>query len=402
MIGWSSATAGLEVLDAPSPSDVGPAVALARGLGVALGVVVLALLAGCARTDECRLASDCPARQFCVQGLCVAECREDRDCEDGEACRAGRCQAREARERLCASALDCEVGETCSAGVCQVVRFVGDAGAGGQPTDAGTSTPDGGSGVDAGPVGLPYGAVCAAASECASNLCLGPTGEDTGRCTRTCGADTDCAYPDRCLEIPGAGRLCAQEATGLPVGAPCPNGPETCASGLCVDAQDGSGPVCTQQCAPLPGCPPNLTCQPVPDGTGGAVAVCIPGQGRGFGEACSAARECATQLCVGSGSSGVCTSLCSQVPCPTGWACTLANDGSGNDFRVCAPEGAAGGGFGAACTGASGCQSGLCLHDARTGSAFCTAYCSSSAECTGVAGLACVSLANGARVCGPI
>lgn len=364
---------------------------------VAAGIGLL--LVGCAQTDECRLASDCPANQFCVQGLCVAECREDRDCDDGEACRAGRCETAEARNRLCASALDCEVGETCAAGVCRVVSFVSDAGT--PPADAGTPPPaDAGVPIDTGPQLLPYGAVCMRASECESNLCLGPTGASSGRCTRSCNADGDCAYPDRCLDIEGAGRLCGQEQAGLPVGAACPNGPSECASGMCVDAQGGSGPVCTQTCSSLPTCPPNMTCQPVPDGSG-SLPVCIPGQGGGFGQSCGAASECATNLCIGVGNGGVCTSLCSQVPCPSGWACTLANDGMGNDFRVCAPEGALSGGFGQSCTGASSCQSGLCIHDARTQSAFCTAYCNSDADCAAVPGLACVVLQGGVQVCGP-
>jgi hypothetical protein len=380
---------------------------LARALVVALVLGLGGSVLGCAETPECRLSSDCPAPLFCVEGLCAAECREDRDCRAGEACREGVCRMREAGRRLCATAVDCEVGETCAGGVCERVRLVRDAGApagdGGAspnpPVDAGAPVDAGG--ADAGPPGLPYGAVCARAADCASNLCLGPQGASSGRCTEACTTDADCFYPDTCLDIQGAGRFCGQAPSGRATGDPCPSGASECASGLCVDTMTGSGPICTQPCGGLPACPAGLTCQPVPDGQGGAVAVCIPGSGGGFGASCGAAADCATGLCVGVGGGGVCTALCASTPCPSGWSCTLAEDANGSPFRICAPAGAVGGQFGDACAGSSGCASGLCLFDARTSSAFCTQRCASHADCASVPGLRCVALASGAQVCGP-
>lgn len=395
--------AGLEVFDAPASR----ATRRFRWEAV-LGALLIASLGGifgCSSSGECRLTSDCPDPLFCVEGLCVAECREDRDCAANDVCREGRCSPRETGQRLCGTALDCDVGETCANGVCERVRFVspnppdaGVADTGVSESDAG-ATPDAGP-PDMGPAGLPYGAPCSNASECQSTLCLAPAGTSTGRCTTRCATDDECFFPDTCLEVPGAGRLCGQSVAGKPTGAACPGGASECASGLCVDTMDGSGPICTETCSSLPSCPPNMTCQPVPDGQGGALAVCINGSGRGFGEACTAARDCATNLCVSVGASGVCTSLCNQVPCPSGWSCVVAEDPSGA-FRVCAPDSAVGGRFGDPCTAASACQSNLCLLDPRTNSAFCTESCISNADCTSVPGLACVTLLNGARVCGP-
>ena len=386
----SATEAGLEVLDRPARTVSGLGALLARSFALALLVAGLGWLVGCTSPSECRLASDCPAQQFCVQGLCVAECREDRDCATGEACRAGRCRPREATERLCASALECDVGETCAAGLCTPVRFVGS-----DPGTPDAGVPDAGGGL------LPYGAVCERASACESGLCLAPTGSSSGRCTRACAGDGECQYPDRCLDVPGAGRLCGQASAGLPSGAPCPNGPEACATGLCVDVPGGSGPVCTQQCSPLPACPPNLTCQPVSDGTDTSVPVCVPGEGGGFGQGCAAAADCATGLCVEVGGGGICTSTCDTIPCPRGYACTAAQGPAGGSFQICAPEGALGGRFGDACTGASTCASGLCLFDARTGGAFCTETCLSDADCRAVPGLACVLVDGSVAVCGP-
>ena len=394
--------AGLEVF-APLSSGSRSLRRVLEALAWVFFVAALGGLFGCSSSGECRLTSDCPSPLFCVEGLCVAECREDRDCSETDVCREGRCSPREVGQRLCGSALDCDAGETCANGVCEQVRFVSpsppDAGVGGgSETDAGT--PDAGMPAQ-GPAGLPYGAPCSAASECTSSFCLAPAGTTTGRCTERCVADSDCFFPDTCLDVPGAGQLCGQPVAGKPTGAACPGGPSECGSGLCVDSMDGSGPICTETCSSLSICPPNMTCQPVPDGRGGAVPVCINGSGAGFGEGCAAARDCATNLCVAIGAGGLCTSLCQQVPCPSGWSCVVAEDQSGA-FRVCAPDSAVGGRFGDPCTAASACQSNLCLLDPRTSQAFCTEPCVSNADCTSVPGLACVTLLTGARVCGPL
>lgn len=397
--------AALEALDVPTSSSSAPVRGLAFSALAAVLISALGAATGCSANEECRLSSDCPSPTSCVEGFCVAECREDRDCPSNQTCYEGSCQDGLTSSRLCSTSFECEVGETCSGGMCTAVRIVlPDAGvaidSGTAPADAGIEQPDLGT-PDTGPSLLPYGAVCAGGSECLSGYCLGVSGSSSGRCTDACSTDDDCYYPDTCLDIDGAGKLCGQNPSLSPTGAACPNGPETCATGLCVDSMDGSGPICTQQCSPLPACPAQMTCQPVPDGSGGSVPVCIAGTGGGFGETCTAAADCATSLCVGVGTTGVCTSLCSTVPCPIGWTCTLAEE-NGQSFRVCAPEGAVGGQFGDTCTGAASCSSGLCLNDARTGSAFCTERCTVHADCAAVSGLTCVTLSSGVSVCGPL
>jgi hypothetical protein len=372
-------------------------------------VITLLSLAGCTPlAGECRLNSDCPPGATCAAGRCAVECREDRDCAGGRACVEGRCGGAPdaGRDRLCVSARECADGETCLGGLCSTVTLVVDAGTaadvdggGGAGPDA--SAPDGGAGpvADGGvAASLPYGAPCTGGSQCASGLCLGAG--STGRCTVPCTADAQCFYPDRCLEVPGAGRLCGSSGSGAPAGAPCPGGSAECASGMCL-ALAGRPPVCTQPCASLPTCPAGMTCVPIPDGAGSSSPLCAPGSGLGFGAACTASSQCFTQLCLGVGSGGVCTIGCAQVPCPAGYACVQVEDGSGGTVPICAPSGAGGGGFGAACTGASSCASGLCLEDPRVGGAFCTAPCRGDADCRQVAGLACVTLADGTRVCAP-
>lgn len=360
---------------------------------------------------ECRLNSDCPMGVSCVSGRCLPACREDRDCPGSQICENALCVDPDPTT-LCGSKSDCPRDQVCQAGVCGVPSLLGlDSGVPASRPDASIDPRDAAlieeAGVndasmiaDAGAL-LPYGAVCTRASECASMLCLGDPAAGSGRCTTACTVDQDCFYPDRCVDVPSAGRYCGPDTTGRATGEPCPNGPNECATGLCITV--ASGPICTHQCSPLPSCPSGLTCAPVLDGQGGAVAVCVPGNGGGFGESCTGSSMCASGLCVGipASGSGACTSFCDQIPCPIGWTCTTVADGTGNNVRVCGPGSTSGGGFGATCTGASECASGLCLNDARIGSAFCTIVCNSSADCAQISGLACVLLATGEQVCAP-
>ncbi len=213
--------------------------------------------------------------------------------------------------------------------------------------------------------------------------------------------NTDCAYPDTCIEISGQ-KLCALAPMGGAAGSPCPGGSGDCAGGLCISPV-GEASYCSQVCSPLPTCPMSMTCSLVPAGPSQSLAACVWGTGGGFGESCARASDCALGLCVGTGGQGICTAFCdpAQLPCPMGWVCAEVDAGGGQVVAVCAPEGAVGGAYGAACTSAAGCSSGLCLNDSRTGQAFCTKQCRSFSECSGVPGLACVLLAGGVTVCGP-
>jgi hypothetical protein len=353
---------------------------------------------------ECRLNSDCASPFLCADGRCRPECRDDRDCADTEECLANVCEPRVPPTRVCNRARDCKSDETCRNGICEPVGLIPPPDAGVQnprdsgaqpPHDAGQLAPD--SGI--GPTGLPYGAICMRGSECASTFCLGIDGGAAGRCTKVCAADNECVYPDTCIDVGGAGRLCGAAPTGGATGAPCPGGPAQCATGICLGPMGGSA-VCTHQCSPLPSCPMGMTCQPVPDGAGSAVAVCIPGTGGGFGQSCGAPGDCATALCVGITGSGVCTSDCNQTPCPSGWTCARVADGQGGFARICAPEGIAGGDFGDPCTGATSCASMLCLSDG-TGQSFCTDTCRTDTDCPVASGWSCVTISGGARVCAP-
>ncbi len=358
------------------------------------------LLFGCSAAPEveCRLNSDCPANEQCDDGVCVPECREDRDCSTPEICQQGLCIDPGPSTRLCVRVTDCALGQTCVNGLCAAVSVSVRDGGVAPPRDGGPAAIlDGGS-----PVGLPYGAACSAGSQCVSGLCVGDAAAMSGRCTIACTEDLDCIRPDTCEDVPGAGRFCATVSTGRPTGAECPNGASDCAGGICI-ARPSAPTFCSERCSPLPACPPNFTCQPLPDGAGGAEPVCIPGSGGGFGMNCARAADCYTQLCVGVAGSpnGVCTTFCDRVPCPTGYTCASVDDGAGGVVQICAPAGSVGGQFGDACSGASGCANGLCLYDARTGGAFCTIPCASAADCAPVPGLACVRLADGSAVCGP-
>jgi Cys-rich repeat protein len=375
--------------------------------------VILFLLVCCKTEDPvCRLNSDCAANEQCREGVCSVECREDRDCPSDQGCTTNRCVIKDPPVELCSRSADCPSGQICQAGICGTITFVhNDAGVSADATVPGfdaSAGEDGGVSLDAsvpadgGAALLPYGAVCMRASECESNLCLGPANATSGRCTRSCTGDLDCFYPDQCVEIPGNGFFCGPATSGLASGEPCPNGPSSCSTGLCITVPP-SPPLCTHQCSPLPSCPSGMICEPVDDGSGGAIAVCIPGSGLGFGDACIQSSACSSGLCVGltQSGTGVCTSLCDQLACPAGWTCTGVNDGAGNTVYVCAASGLSGGGFGAACTGALECASGLCLNDARIQAAFCTASCASDADCAQVAGLVCVQLSSGDQVCAP-
>lgn len=360
-----------------------------------ISIAALMMLLACVEVDtppDCRLASDCPEKEECFEGRCVAECREDRDCKADEVCSDKQCVSTIPPARVCQFARQCMENETCRSGLCQQVNLQID-NPGTSPNDGG-STPPGDAGMSS--MGLPYGAVCMAASECASNYCLGESGQ--GRCTIICSGNADCVYPDECLDIPGAGQFCGVVPPSGGTGAAC-MAPSDCETGICISPEN----ICTRECSGFSSCPSGMTCQPVDAGNGSAITLCVLGNGGGFGSPCARASACFSQLCVGvpSTGSGICTALCNQVPCPLGWSCTSVPDGSGGTTRVCALEGQSAGGYGATCTQASDCTNGLCLNDSRSMTSFCTVSCSNNSDCSSVPGLVCVTIQGGGQVCGP-
>lgn len=355
---------------------------------------VAALAMACVTVEsppECRLASDCPLAEECHEGKCVAECREDRDCKLNEVCSDKMCVATIPPARVCQFARQCMENESCRSGLCTQVSLQEDPV---PPTtgDAGMS-----SSVDARTnMGLPYGSVCGAASECESNYCLGDPSGIQGRCTRPCMGNTDCVYPDDCLDIENVGKFCGVLPAAGGTGASC-MAPSDCETGICITPEN----ICTRECSGFSSCPSGMSCQPVATGASTSITLCVLGTGAGFGSPCARAAECFSQLCVGvpATGSGVCTAQCDQVPCPLGWSCTSVQTGNGQSARVCALEGQSAGSFGASCTRAADCTNGLCLNDMRSMSSFCTVQCSSNADCSSVSGLACVTIQGGGQVC---
>lgn len=228
----------------------------------------------------------------CGEGLCMlgeagalslgAGCADDTECRS-LTCAGGRCL------RRCGSDAECTQGETCTGG--------GDGGCGG-------CTPSGSA--------APFGAPCAAPTDCASGACL----EDAfgSVCSTIC---TD-ACPDgfAC----GADGLCARPAPGgRDVGAPCLSAGD-CASELC--GRFGDAKACTDLCDPTHPCPTGLVCEAQEEGS-----VCTP-QAAIEGQGCGAGEDCLTGLCGNFGDFHACTAACGEDdPCPAGFVCQDGEEG---------------------------------------------------------------------------
>ncbi|MBN2493611.1 MAG: hypothetical protein JXR96_03380 [Deltaproteobacteria bacterium] len=199
-----------------------------------LAAAVLAC-AGCGEAGRsCRVDTDCPGNEMCIDGRCSSGCPE-LPCEDGELCHQGRCYAEDCQTRSCPGVgiicvdeqclgtdcigVTCPQGERCAAGRCY-------------PIDCETKTCAG------------YGEVCVD-DICLEALCLGvecPEGEQCagGRCypdacaDRTCEAGEVCV-DDTCVEAGCAGVAC-------PPGQRCADG--SCWPEDCEQADCGPGEVC--------------------------------------------------------------------------------------------------------------------------------------------------------------
>lgn len=329
---------------------------------------------------ECAYNSDCanPAA-VCVGGRCMLECRTERDCAEGEDCVNSRCAKLWV---YCETDEDCADGRRCMTGVCAVVTVESD------PAAQKKS----------------YGEACSSAADCASGLCLGNPAEGIGACTRRCGPEEPCPQPDECITLAAGTDVCAKQGAGQPAaetGTPCPQGPQICASGLCVTPPQGS-PVCTKLCAGDADCPSGYECGPVQTADG-EKQVCVPAaaEGAGFGEPCSETVLCRSGLCLTSGQCSYCTIACGgSADCVAGYTCEEVQ-GSEGPLKVCL-SGSCGSSegkqYGESCRLASDCRSELCLGDPSTGFGFCTQGCASEANCP--APHVCAD-AGGAGVCSP-
>jgi hypothetical protein len=217
----------------------------------------------------------------------------------------------------------------------------------------------------------PIGAPCVDATTCAGDFCIADAdGWPMGYCTE---ADCDLGDP---------------ENSCLPYGG----------DGLCLDVGDPGAPfgACFDRCDPASSdCRPQYMCQAI----GGGYAVCVPApvcgngtveqgeeceppntptcdascQGTGtapIGDPCTAATDCAGNLCV-TEADGWPGGYCSQMPCDLG-----APDTS------CLPYGG----------------DGLCL-DAGAGQGVCVDQCMNDVDCRAM--YSCVNLGGGVRVCLP-
>jgi len=114
-------------------------------------------------------------------------------------------------------------------------------------------------------------------------------------------------------------------------GDPCTDGPNDCASGICVASRDGE--VCSRPCGS--GCPTGWSC--------GAANVCYP-DFAALCMPCNANDECqvygsTTIACIDYGDEGkFCGGDCTFAACPTGWTCQGVDDGSGGTVAQCVAE----------------------------------------------------------------
>lgn len=253
-----------------------------------------------------------------MPGCAGQECDFNSQCGERFYCSFGRC------EQDCRMDLDCDPGEGCSAiGQCIAGLDSGPPpldsglptdGSPPPPTDTGVVDPPRDSGVDTGVVDPPR-----------------DSGVDTG--VRDTGVPTGSGrYLDRC------------------------SGGGDCASGLCVDDVGGTR-MCSISCVAHRDCASEHVC---------VSGVCMHDD---TGASCSTASPaaCALGLCIGNSSTGTghCTRDCATAgDCPAGFACADAGAA-----RVCVD-------IEHGCSGASQCETGLCLS-----AQGCTAECRTAADC---------------------
>jgi hypothetical protein len=163
-----------------------------------------------------------------------------------------------------------------------------------------------------------------------------------------------------------------------------------CASGLCVDT--GSGSQCTEECS-AKACPGGDQCLPM---TGGGNA-CLPGSAptgtKGLGQPCDDNSQCASQICVMvSGKGRLCSQTCDvqSQTCPSGYTCLAGDNGA-----LCLPDASTPlpkKALGDACTDSSQCESNLCA--LTEGGHVCIQLCQRDAPGACPAGFACAPVSG--------
>ena len=289
----------------------------------------------------------CTSPGQCVSGLCVADVGGSHFCS-----RTCGSSAECASEHVCGPEGHCvpdDTGgpcstatpETCALGLC--LGIPGGAASCTRPCASAAECPSGFActTVSSMKVCVDIEKPCSGAADCGSGLCLSGTG-----CTATCSSAADCparltsmgVSPYTCAAGAGTppGPICVPPSDIIgsdPIGAPCQwdtaSGMSLCRSGACDDTAP-AGAMCTQQCSAQGGCAPGLGCFPLADGATLYLVCEIAGTGA-LGESCAHSSDCYSGLCDGT---GVCTRLCADGLCPTGWTCLPV---AGTGVAICRP-----------------------------------------------------------------
>ncbi len=331
-------TDGLLVLDGgpvgsdggPMGTDGGPMGADGGPLGTDGGP------AGTGRyLDRCTRDADCASGR-CVDDvggtrMCTRACASDGACADEHVCASSVC-VHDDTGAPCSTTTPA----TCAKGLC-----VGPSGGTGACTKTCANASDCPAGYACTSVGGMFVCVdiekpCAAAADCATGLCIPGLG-----CTSTCRNATDCPGrfsflpPYTCAVAHGSSSAICNPPSDIlgddAAGAICPAvGTNECRSDAC-DTSAPITPMCTQACTAESGCGPGLGCFPEIDGTDLYLLCSRAGTGA-LGHACTTGRECDSGLCDATAS--VCTRLCMDALCPTGWSCEPV---PGFGISICRP-----------------------------------------------------------------
>ncbi len=286
------------------------------------------------RPPPCSTDADCGPCERCSDGSCQADPNCTLCAEDGECGPCGRCQDGECIQiagcRSCTIDAECAICEVCDQGRCQRLPDCIRCGA---------------------------DADCPGCTSCERGACVPIDGCGSDPCFN----DQDCPPRTRCLVDTLQG-LTVCLPVGLDFGQDCSRGGDaTCASGICLAAEDGSS-WCSQACAVDADCPTGTVCAPDQD----CLWACRPPDAPPPGARCSADRDCQPpRLCglVADAQAGAWQARClAPLPCAgeAGAACGPETDGR--------------------------CRSGLC-----TPQGFCSSVCAGHLDCP--AGFLCVQLA---------
>ena len=345
----------------------------------------------------CATTLDCIDALFCQQmqsgkGVCAQTCKPNTGgaCPSGFACVAysgdpanGVCLAGDAPGTKSEGAA-CNSGKECASGLC----LIDDAGAVCR-TQCTASKPCAAGKVCAPIPGVSYGAcieakkpaggACSSAGQCASSLCA------AGSCAAPCAGIADCPAGQGCQAQPGGAGACVPLGS-KGEGAVC-GGSLECKSGLCADL--GKGFVCGKLCSATLACYADQQCAPLTGG--GGVCVATPKKAAD-GAACQNSSDCVSNLCVGVGSTALCTAACApSKPCASGYDCVPLQGGGGACLKAATKKPA-----GQPCQFSSDCQSNICISVSAT-AGQCADDCSVTLQCP--AGFVCEKLQSAKSAC---